>query len=189
LRVCGRSKPWDVACECASKTMGTTLFWWTGRAARRLIRGILGSKYKEKECAAVAPKARASTFVGELLGRGRLRHHQRSVSRPNRQKWLDMGCGEGELLAGCRKIRALESCAASVSRHKSAPAIARGVRPTRAISTKFSPIFRSAFGLRDSQQTLQGRPGWPLRFICATCCARPATPSCVQQSGHWRCVL
>jgi methionine biosynthesis protein MetW len=102
-------------------------------------------------------------FVGELLGRGDFAIISELVE-PN-SKVLDLGCGEGELLAWLAGNKGVEARGVEISAAKVRRAIARGVSAYQGdIDEVLADYSDQAFDYVILSQTLQ-ETRWPLRVL------------------------
>ena len=102
-------------------------------------------------------------FVGELLGRGDFAIISELVE-PN-SKVLDLGCGEGELLAWLAENKGVEARGVEISATKVRRAIARGVSAYQGdIDEVLADYSDHAFDYVILSQTLQ-ETRWPLKVM------------------------
>ena len=102
-------------------------------------------------------------FVGELLGRGDFAIISELVE-PN-SKVLDLGCGDGELLAWLAENKAVEARGVEISATKVRRAIARGVSAYQGdIDEVLEDYPDHAFDYVILSQTLQ-ETRWPLKVL------------------------
>ncbi len=102
-------------------------------------------------------------FVGELLGRGDFAIISELVE-PN-SKVLDLGCGEGELLAWLAENKGVEARGVEISAAKVRRAIARGVSAYQGdIDEVLEDYSDHAFDYVILSQTLQ-ETRWPLKVM------------------------
>jgi methionine biosynthesis protein MetW len=112
--------------------------------------------------AAAAGNARRP-FVGELLGRGDFAIISEIVE-PN-SKVLDLGCGEGELLAWLAQNKGVDARGVEISATKVRRAIARGVSAYQGdIDQVLDDYSNHAFDYVILSQTLQ-ETRWPLKVM------------------------
>ncbi len=112
---------------------------------------------------AVAAQAAHKPFVGELLGRGDFAIISELVE-PN-SKVLDLGCGEGELLAWLAENKGVDARGVEISAAKVQRAIARGVSAYQGdIDEVLADYPDQAFDCVILSQTLQ-ETRWPLKVM------------------------
>jgi len=112
---------------------------------------------------AAAAEAARKPFVGELLGRGDFAIISELVE-PN-SKVLDLGCGEGELLAWLAENKGVEARGVEISATKVRRAIARGVSAYQGdIDEVLADYSDHAFDYVILSQTLQ-ETRWPLKVM------------------------
>ena len=112
---------------------------------------------------AAAPHALRRPFVGELLGRGDFAIIGELVE-PN-SKVLDLGCGEGELLAWLAENKGVDARGVEISATKVRRAIARGVSAYQGdIDEVLEDYSNHAFDYVILSQTLQ-ETRWPLKVM------------------------
>jgi methionine biosynthesis protein MetW len=112
---------------------------------------------------AAAAEAVRKPFVGELLGRGDFAIISELVE-PN-SKVLDLGCGEGELLAWLAENKGVEARGVEISATKVRRAIARGVSAYQGdIDEVLADYSDHAFDYVILSQTLQ-ETRWPLKVM------------------------
>jgi methionine biosynthesis protein MetW len=112
---------------------------------------------------AVAAEAARKPFVGELLGRGDYAIISELVE-PN-SKVLDLGCGEGELLAWLAENKGVDARGVEISAAKVQRAIARGVSAYQGdIDEVLADYSDHAFDYVILSQTLQ-ETRWPLKVM------------------------
>ena len=112
---------------------------------------------------AAAAEAARKPFVGELLGRGDFAIISELVE-PN-SKVLDLGCGEGELLAWLAQNKGVEARGVEISATKVRRAIARGVSAYQGdIDEVLADYSDHAFDYVILSQTLQ-ETRWPLKVM------------------------
>lgn len=112
---------------------------------------------------AAAVEAVHKPFVGELLGRGDFAIISELVE-PN-SKVLDLGCGEGELLAWLAENKGVEARGVEISATKVRRAIARGVSAYQGdIDEVLTDYSDHAFDYVILSQTVQ-ETRWPLKVI------------------------
>ena len=110
-----------------------------------------------------AAEAARKPFVGELLGRGDFAIISELVE-PN-SKVLDLGCGEGELLAWLAENKGVEARGVEISATKVRRAIARGVSAYQGdIDEVLADYSDHAFDYVILSQTLQ-ETRWPLKVM------------------------
>ena len=110
-----------------------------------------------------AAEATRKPFVGELLGRGDFAIISELVE-PN-SKVLDLGCGEGELLAWLAENKGVEARGVEISATKVRRAIARGVSAYQGdIDEVLADYSDHAFDYVILSQTLQ-ETRWPLKVM------------------------
>lgn len=113
--------------------------------------------------AAAAADVVRKPFVGELLGRGDFAIISELVE-PN-SKVLDLGCGEGELLAWLAENKGVEARGVEISATKVRRAIARGVSAYQGdIDEVLADYSDHAFDYVILSQTLQ-ETRWPLKVM------------------------
>jgi methionine biosynthesis protein MetW len=112
---------------------------------------------------AAAVEAVHKPFVGELLGRGDFAIISELVE-PN-SKVLDLGCGEGELLAWLAEHKGVDARGVEISATKVRRAIARGVSAYQGdIDEVLTDYSDHAFDYVILSQTVQ-ETRWPLKVI------------------------
>ncbi len=112
---------------------------------------------------AAAAEAVRKPFVGELLGRGDFAIISEIVE-PN-SKVLDLGCGEGELLAWLAANKGVDARGVEISATKVRRAIARGVSAYQGdIDEVLQDYSDHAFDYVILSQTLQ-ETHWPLKVM------------------------
>lgn len=112
---------------------------------------------------AAAADAGHKPFVGELLGRGDFAIIGKLVA-PN-SKVLDLGCGEGELLAWLAQNKAVDARGVEISATKVRRAITRGVSAYQGdIDEVLADYSDHAFDYVILSQTLQ-ETRWPLKVM------------------------
>jgi len=112
---------------------------------------------------AAAAEAVRRPFVGELLGRGDFAIISELVA-PN-SKVLDLGCGEGELLAWLAENKGVDARGVEISATKVRRAIARGVSAYQGdIDEVLEDYSNHAFDYVILSQTLQ-ETRWPLKVM------------------------
>ncbi len=112
---------------------------------------------------AAAADAGHKPFVGELLGRGDFAIIGELVA-PN-SKVLDLGCGEGELLAWLAQNKAVDARGVEISATKVRRAITRGVSAYQGdIDEVLADYSDHAFDYVILSQTLQ-ETRWPLKVM------------------------
>jgi len=110
-----------------------------------------------------AAQAARKPFVGELLGRGDFAIISELVE-PN-SKVLDLGCGEGELLAWLAENKGVEARGVEIAATKVRRAIARGVSAYQGdIDEVLADYSDHAFDYVILSQTLQ-ETRWPLKVM------------------------
>src|SRR5947209_16822320 len=110
-----------------------------------------------------AAEATRKPFVGELLGRGDFAIISELVE-PN-SKVLDLGCGEGELLAWLAENKNVEARGVEISGQKVQRAIARGVSVYQGdIDQGLADYPDHIFDYVILSQTLQ-ETHWPLKVL------------------------
>ncbi len=112
---------------------------------------------------AAAAEAAHKPFVGELLGRGDFAIISELVE-PN-SKVLDLGCGEGELLAWLAENKGVDARGVEISATKVRRAIARGVSAYQGdIDEVLEDYSDQAFDYVILSQTMQ-ETRWPLKVL------------------------
>ena len=112
---------------------------------------------------AVAAQAARKPFVGELLGRGDFAIISELVEPDS--KVLDLGCGEGELLAWLAENKGVDARGVEISAAKAQRAIARGVSAYQGdIDEVLADYPDQAFDYVILSQTLQ-ETRWPLKVM------------------------
>ncbi len=112
---------------------------------------------------AVAAQAARKPFVGELLGRGDFAIISELVEPDS--KVLDLGCGEGELLAWLAENKGVDARGVEISAAKAQRAIARGVSAYQGdIDEVLADYPDQAFDYVILSQTLQ-ETRWPFKVM------------------------
>jgi methionine biosynthesis protein MetW len=133
---------------------------------------------------AAAAQAARKPFVGELLGRGDFAIISELVE-PN-SKVLDLGCGEGELLAWLAENKGVEARGVEISAAKVRRAIARGVSAYQGdIDEVLADYSDHAFDYVILSQTLQ-ETRWPLKVMRDMLRVGRHAIVAFPNFGHWR---
>lgn len=133
---------------------------------------------------AAPAEAARKPFVGELLGRGDFAIIGALVE-PN-SKVLDLGCGEGELLAWLATNKGVDARGVEISASKVRRAIARGVSAYQGdIDEVLDDYSEHAFDYVILSQTLQ-ETRWPLKVIRQMLRVGRYAIVAFPNFGHWR---
>ena len=136
---------------------------------------------------AAAAEAARKPFVGELLGRGDFAIISELVE-PN-SKVLDLGCGEGELLAWLAENKGVEARGVEISASKVRRAIARGVSAYQGdIDEVLADYSDHAFDYVILSQTLQ-ETRWPLKVMRDMLRVGRQAIVAFPTFGHWSVLL
>jgi methionine biosynthesis protein MetW len=132
---------------------------------------------------AAPAEAAHKPFVGELLGRGDFAIIGELVE-PN-SKVLDLGCGEGELLAWLAENKGVDARGVEISATKVRRAIARGVSAYQGdIDEVLEDYSNHAFDYVILSQTMQ-ETRWPLKVLRAMLRVGRHAIVAFPNFGHW----